>query len=633
MTRTFDRTRLLGPAIALAVVLFLAVYVMAHNLLGGARIDFTADRLYTLSEGTRKTLADIREPVRLRLYQSEGLTQSAPQFKAYADRVQQMLRTYVALSGGRVQLEVVNPQPFSPEEDRAMAFGLQAIALNGSGDRGFFGLAGTNSTGDQQVIPFFTPDRESFLEYDLTRLVYALANPGKPVVALIDGLGLAGTMQTRFQSHQVLEQMRQFFEVRILGGDLAEIGPDVQVLMLAHPQNLSDATLYAIDQFVLRGGRLIAFVDPFAERQQGMRPGMPPPNPSSNLEKLFDAWGVRFTGNQVVGDRQYAVPVQAQSGGRQAIIGNLPWLQLREEAHAKGDVVTDRLGPVILTSAGAFSLKEGAGVALMPLLQSSPDAALLATEEVQAAGGDPRQLLRGFQPAGQPFTLAARLRGEVGTAFPGGRPEGAPKPDQPREHLARSQGPVNVVLVGDADMLTDDNWAQIRQGQGGQRTAVPFAANADFALNAVDNLAGGEALLGLRGRGLSDRPFTVVQDLSLAAEARFRQTEQDLLQKLQDAERRMQELGRGQQVGKDGQLILSPEQQQEIERFRGEMLQTRAELRDVQHALRRDIDRLEAWLTAINVAAMPLLVILAGVLAVLFRPTRRAPPPPAAGAA
>jgi ABC-type uncharacterized transport system involved in gliding motility auxiliary subunit len=627
----FDRTTLLGPAIALAVVLFLAVYAMATALVGDRRIDLTEQRLYTLSEGTKTTLAGIREPVRLRLYLSDALTEAAPNLRAYADRVQQMLRTYVALSGERIRLEVINPRPFSPEEDRAVAFGLRGAAVNAAGDRGFFGLAGTNSTGDQQVIEFFAPEREPFLEYDLTRLVIALADPGKPVVAMIDGLGLSGSMQNRFQAQQVMDQFRQFFDVRLLGGDLAEVGAEVKVLVLVNPQNLSDATLYAIDQFVLRGGRTLVFVDPLAETQEGMRPGQPPPNPRSDLPRLFKAWGVTFDAQKIVADRGYAMQVQAMAGNRPIVVNYVPWLQLRDGALSTADVVTARIPSLNLTAAGAFALAEGATATLTPLVSSSADAMLMDATRVQD-GGDPRALVRDFQPAGSPFVLAGRLRGTVATAFPDGRPEGAPKPETETPHLATSSAPANVILVGDADMLSDRNWIDVRPMMG-QRVGVPFAGNADFAVNAIDNLAGGEALLSLRGRGLSQRPFEVVRELEAQAEARFRQTEQELTQRLRDAEERMQQIGRGQRTGTDGQVILTPEQQQEIERFRADMLQTRAELRDVQHALRQDIDQLKNRLTLLNVAAVPALVIVIAILAALFRPTRRPPPPPAGMAA
>jgi ABC-type uncharacterized transport system involved in gliding motility auxiliary subunit len=622
----FDRTTLLVPAIGLAVVLFLAVFVMATGLLGGKRIDLTEQRLYTLSDGTRSTLAAIKEPVRLRLYLSGALTEAAPNLRAYADRVQQMLRTYVALSGDRIRMEVVDPQPFSPEEDRAVAFGLRGAAVNAAGDRGFFGLAGTNSTGDQQVIEFFAPEREPFLEYDLTRLVIALANPGKPVVAMIDGLGLSGSMQNRFQSQQVMDQFRQFFDVRLLGGDLAEIGAEVKVLVLVNPQTLSDATLYAVDQYVLRGGRTLVFVDPLAETQEGMRPGQPHPNPRSDLPRLFEAWGVTFDARRIVADRGFAMQVQAMAGNRPVVVNYVPWLQLRDGAIATNDVVTARIPTLNLTSAGAFALAEGATATLSPLVTSSADAMMMDAARVQD-GGDPRALARDFQPAGQPFTLAGRLRGTVRTAFPDGRPEGAPQPAAETPHLATSSAPANIILVGDADMLNDRNWIEVRPMMG-QRVGVPFAGNADFAVNAIDNLAGGEALLSLRGRGLSQRPFEVVRDLEAEAETRFRQTEQDLTQRLKDAEERMQQIGRGQTAGADGQIILTPAQQQEIERFRADMLQTRGELRDVQHALRQDIDQLKNRLTLINIAAVPGAVIVIAILAALFRPTRRPPPPP-----
>ena len=619
--------RFLWPSVALSVVLFISVCVLAGNILSGRRLDLTQDRLYTLSDGTRQTLAQLSEPVRLRFYLSRALIDAAPQLGAYAERVRQLLDTYVALSAGQLRLDVIDPQPFSVEEDRAVASGLAGTAVNSAGDRGFFGLVGTNTTGDQQVIGAFTPDRESFLEYDLTRMLVALASPGRPVVAMIDGLGLAGSMANRFQPQQVMEQLRQTFEIRIMGGDLAEIPADVRVLLLVNPQTLSDQTLYAIDQFALRGGPILAFVDPLVETQTGQRPGEPPVDGSAALERLFTAWGVVFTNGQVVADRRLAMPVQANVGGRPTQTTYLPWLQIRPDNLAAGDAVTARLDSLLMTTAGAFSLAAGASTKMTPLIQSSMDAALI--DKTRLAGSpDPAGLARGFKPEGGPFWLAVRVTGPASTAFPDGPPkppaaEGAP-PAELRPPPAGAS--LNLILVGDADMLTDRNWVDVRTVLG-QRMGVPFAANADFALNALENLAGGSALISLRGRGLSQRPFETVRNIEAAADLRYREREQALTQDLKDMETRLQSLARppaqGSSKGSEGQAILTPDQQREIERFRSAMLQTRGELRQVQRALREDIDRLRNWVTAVNVAAMPLLIISIALAGLMWRPRRR----------
>ncbi|WP_207486072.1 GldG family protein [Arenibaculum pallidiluteum] len=601
--------------LALAAVLFLAVNLAGSVLLRDTRLDLTERGLYTLSEGTRKTLATLEEPLRLRLYLSSALLREAPQLASYADRVRQMLETYAALSHDRIRLDVIDPRPFSPEEDRAVAFGLKGAPINAQGDRAFFGLAASNSTDDRQVIDFFSPERETFLEYDLTRLVHTLANPGKPVLSLIDGLGLAGGPSTGYQPWQVLEQMRQLFDVRTLGGDVAEIPRETAVLMVVHPQALGDKTLYAIDQHVMRGGRTMLVLDPYAEAQEGPR-GMPLPDTASSLDRLLTAWGVRFTGDKVVADRSRAMQVQAVVGGRPVLAPYVAWLSLPEEALDRNDAVTGQLTTLTVASAGAFSLESGGGggATLTPLAVTSPDAALIDAAKVRD-NQDPAELLRDYRPEGKPLVLAARLTGTLSSAFTSGRPEGAPD----GAPIARSEKPANLILVGDADLLSDRTWLSQRNVLG-QRVAVPYANNGDFVVNALETLAGGDALVGLRGRGLSHRPFERVQAIEAEAERRYRATEQELTAKLKETEEKLANLARD--GGAGDQTILTEEQQAAIESFRAEMLETRAQLRDVQHALRRDIEDLETRLAALNIGAVPAAVALAALAAALWRPWR-----------
>jgi ABC-type uncharacterized transport system involved in gliding motility auxiliary subunit len=621
------RSRLAAGGLVLAGILFLSANLLATTMLRDLRLDLTAERLFTLSEGTRDTLAGLDEPLRLRLYLSQALLRDAPQLSAHAARVREMLETYTALSDGRILLEVIDPEPFSPEEDRAVAFGLEGTPINAAGERAFFGLVGTNATDDREVIPFFAPERERFLEYDLTRLVHALGSPGKPVVALIDGLGLSGGPADGFRPMQVLEQMKQFFEVRTLGGDLDAIPADAAVLMVVHPQGLSDKTLYAIDQHVLKGGRLLVFVDPHAETQQGPR-GLPAEDTGSDLEALFAAWGIRFTAGEIVADRANAMAVRTVAGGRPVVAPYAAWFGVGREELAAEDAITGQLSTLTFTSAGAFTLAEGEGESksqaqpvLTPLVTSSADAGTVDAA-LARLDGNPGDLLKGFAPAGTPFTLAARLSGTLESAFPDGRPGG----EGSEGHITRSEVPANVVLVGDADLLADRNWLQIRSVLG-QRIAVPFANNGDFVVNALETLAGGQALAGLRGRGLSHRPFDRVLALEAEAERRFRATERDLSAKLEETERKLAGIGRTEAAdGADGQAILTPEQQTAIETFRGEMLAIRAQLRDVQHALRRDIERLETWVSAVNIAGVPGLVVLAALGWALWRPRRRIRP-------
>src|SRR5579863_5415903 len=313
-------SRRLATAIALfaVAVLFVAINVIANNALRASRVDLTQQHLYTLSDGSRKTLAHIDEPITLRLYYSPRLGDDVPSYGVFAQRVREMLEEYAALAKGKIKLEILDPQPFSATEDRAVAFGLQGVPIDAGGEQVYFGLAATNSTDDQQVIPFFQPDRERFLEYDLTKLIYSLAHPKKIVVGVVSSLPLEGDFMAAMQGkplepYAVIEQLRPLYEVRTLSSGFDAIAGDVDVLMIAQPQNLPEKTLYAIDQFVLKGGKALAFVDPHSETQLAHAGRMSPPGSpsSSDLEKLFAAWGVTLDKDKIAADRRYARRVNA----------------------------------------------------------------------------------------------------------------------------------------------------------------------------------------------------------------------------------------------------------------------------------------------------------------------------------
>ncbi len=617
--RRIDRGALTAAGIVLAVACFLAVNLFAALQLGGVRLDLTANRLYTLSDGTAAMLEGMAEPIRLRLYASRALLDGNPALKPYAARVREMLETYAALSRGSIALEFIDPEPFSPEEDRASAFGLRGVPYDSTGNRGYFGLAGTNATDDSGSIPFLGPDREPFLEHDLTRLVYDLAHPEKPVVAVLDGMGIDGGPQSNYRPWQIYAQMQQFFELRFMAGDIDSFAADVKALVVIHPHGLGERTQFAIDQFVLRGGPALVFVDPLAEnKQRNAQMGMPPADVASNLERLMAAWGLELVANKVVGDGQAAMRVQALSNGRAVITQYLPWLELTKDALDRADAVTSQLQVLRLFSAGALQPVDGATTTLQPLLQSSADSMLLDADKLQLLP-DPVGLINAFAPAGRRQVLAARVGGSARSAFPDGAP-GAAADSAPA--LTESARPINVIVVADVDMLADDAWLDI-QNAGDARLAVPTAHNADFTVNAIENLAGGAALADLRGRGLSSRPFTTVQRLRAEAEARYLATQDKLSKELEAAQGRLASLEVDQGAAAGGAALLSVEQQETVRNFRSQVLGLRAQLRDVQRALNRDIERLETWVMLANIAAVPLAVAVAALAVAVWRRARR----------
>jgi ABC-type uncharacterized transport system involved in gliding motility auxiliary subunit len=612
MNASPDRRRLTVAGIVLAIVLFTALNVFGALSLRGERLDLTENRQFTLSPGTLQLLSGIEEPITLRLYASRSLREANPFLGSYADRVHDLLRTFADAAHGKITVEHIDPEPFSPEEDRAVGFGLEAIPADpGGSSNGYLGIAGTNSTDDVDVLPVLSPEREAFLEYDLTRMVHNLSHPDKPVVALVSSLPINGDPALQHRPWQVMQELGQFFDVRYTGGDVDRFADDVDVLMLVHPQGLSEKTLYAIDQFVLRGGKALVFVDPHAEaqairQQQGM-----PGDTSSNLERLFPAWGIDYDPNQVVADPRAARQVAYPSGGRDQVVDYLPWLSLDRPHLAADEVVTAELNRVNLASSGFLKHKEGAATAMAPLLRSSPDAMALPADKVRMFP-DPFAVLRDFRPGSEALVLAARVSGPIRSAFEKA-PEGA---GGGAEHLGESKAPAQIIVVADSDLLDDRNWLA-SQRMLGQEMTVPLADNANLVANALDYLVGSEALLSLRGREVTVRPFTKVAEIRREAERQYRAKEQELLQKLGDLQEKVNALQLGEA---EDESLLSDAQRREIESFRGQLLDTRRELRDAQLALRKDIEELRDRVRFVNIAAVPLLIAaFAIVLAVIRR--------------
>jgi len=614
----------IGYSTLVLMLLAFIVAVMASNvLLRGWRIDLTNNQLYTLSAGTRKVLQKIDEPINLYLFFSNQETQGLPALRAYATRVTETLQEFAANAKGKLVLHVVDPIPFSEDEDRAEQFGLQPAMV---GDKNvYFGLAGSNSVGTTDTIPFFDPEpsKEAFLEYDLARLVYNLANPKKTVVGLLSGAPIGGSFdpqtQQPTQPWTIVEQARELFELRMLPESTLKIDDDINVLWIVHPAMVDDATQYAIDQFVMRGGRALIFVDPMAEiLAAGQEPtGLAAP-PSSSLDKLFKAWGVEFSTMDVVADNRYALGIRQG----QKSVRHVGLLGLDMEAMSKNDVITSGLGSVNVGLGGYFKAADGATSKLTPLLQSSTEAETLPVTRFQFLP-DPGELLNGFKATGMQYTIAARLEGPLKSAFP----DGPPKPPEGRdapvddklktEHKASTDG-ANLVLVGDVDMLSDRLWVQV-QNFLGQRLAQPFANNGDFVVNALDNLSGSADLIGLRSRATFTRSFTTVDKLRRDADAKFRETEKELQAQLSDTERKLGEL----QAGRNDKssALMNSAQQEEIQRFLGEQVKIRQQLRAVRHELDQDITNLGTTLKVLNILVMP--VVLIGLLLLVAAARRR----------
>jgi len=618
-----QRTYAYGSLAVLFAGLVAAV-IASNTLLTGLKLDLTENRLYTLSDGTRNLLADLPEPINLYYFFSDRSTEGIQVLRDYSIRVGEMLEEFVVASNGVLRLEQIDPLPFSEDEDRAAQFGLRDLGLGTlGGDSIYFGLAATNTVGDEAVIEVFDPDEAASLEYDLGRLIYSLATPEKSVVGLLTGVPMTGGFDP--QTQQVREpwvigqHIRQLFEVRNLTAGLETIDDDVNLLWLVHPTNLPETTLYAIDQFLMRGGRALIFVDPLAE----VATAMPDPTgvgaaTSSDLEPLFSAWGLQFDPTQVVADSARALSVNMGTGRPVRHIG---LIGLEAADMAQSEIVSAGLDTINLGTAGHLAVADNAPITLVPLLRSSSESALLPAPQFQFLQ-DPSALQDSFSPGGSEHVLAVRIEGPLPSAFPDGPPGAADSLLPPPEGHLGSVEQSGIIVVADVDMLSDRLWVQMQRSLLGQQLAAPFANNHDFVASAVANLTGSEDLIGLKSRETYDRPFDRVLDLQREADARYRETEQQLQAELAETERRLGELQAAREDS--GSLLMSPEQEAELDRFREEQLRIRQELRTVQRELDSSIEGLGTALKLFNIVIFPLGLGLAALLVYAIGRARRA---------
>lgn len=617
--------------LALVLVLFVAFNILTSVSLTHSRIDLTENKLYTLSDGTKKIVGNLPDEITLRYYFSRGLAKGrAASILPYADRVRDLLQEYVSHSGGKLKLIVEDPEPFSTIEDDATGSGLSGVPASSNGEMLYFGLAGKNKTGQEEVVPFFSPEREESLEYDITRLVFKLAHPKKKIVGVItalpmDGNPMARMMNPRAQPEEpwvVLDELRNGeFDVKMIPTSAESLDKDLDVLVLVHPQNLSKSLLYSIDQYVLGGGKVVAFIDPFCQSQEVRND---PQNPmaammadrSSSLGELGDAWGIEMVKDDLAADKELALRVNTGNGKSE---DDVVYLGLTDDKKSfdEKDFTTGELKKINLGFAGILRAKDGATTTITPLMHTTKSSMHVPKSKIQFQTS-PSELLQSFQSSGDELMVAARITGPAKTAFPGGKPESAkdkdkpdtPTPLKPEESLKESKGPINVVVVADVDMLSDGLWVQV-QKLFGQRMTMPMADNGAFFVNVVDNLSGSNDLISLRSRGRSQRPFDKVAELRRNAGTKSQQQLDDFQNKLRDTEKKINDLQGNKEVG--SAIILSPEQSAEIKRLREEREQTRKSIRNVQLELNTDVQSLKTHLLIPNGFGVPLLVLIAGV--------------------
>lgn len=605
---------LIYSAVGLVALLLLLVAVNFLVSRAPARADLTEGDIYTLSEGTRKILRELRSPVKVKLYMSQGEAVPVP-LRGFAQRVEDLVREFKQAAGSNLVVERYHPRPDSEEEDAAQLEGIEPQQLF-SGEQFYLGIA-VSQLDRKQAIPAVSPQRERLLEYDLIRAIARVGSAERPKIGLMAGLPVMGEKFNPFTRQSsdpwvLANELKRDFEVKEVPMSAKEIDKDINVLLLIHPRDAQPQTEYALDQFVLRGGKLIAFVDPYAYfDQQPTMPGIPPQPSSSTLPTLFKAWGVAMNPDKVISDVVFG------SGGGQRYTPTV--LSLNRTAFNRDDVVASQIETLLYAFGGAFEVKPSDSLRVTELVKSSPDSMLVDNADATKSGDE---ATKAFKPSGNALPLALRLTGKFKTAFPEGVKDGdKPVPNTPQ--LRESASENSVILVADVDLLADGAAVDIQEVFG-RKVVVPSNGNLAFALGMVEQLAAGDELISLRSRTAAFRPLTVVRELEAEAQKQYFGKIQALEEELQKTTAKLQELQKSQGApGKAGQ-ILSSEQQAELERFRKTVAETRLELKEVRRNLRQDAESLAFWTKVVNIALMPLLVALAGLMVALIRRRRLA---------
>jgi ABC-type uncharacterized transport system involved in gliding motility auxiliary subunit len=659
----------LFSSFGLAVIaVSLLIGVLLISFLPSLRIDLTEDNLYTLSDGTRNIVSNLQQPIELMFFYSDSAIEDVPQIRSYGNRVQELLQEIVIASNGNLRLSVIDPEPFSEEEDLATQYGIRAVPVTQGGEGVYFGLVVAQDAEAEipfqmrisETMPLVRPDQEEFLEYEFMKLITQVDNPDRSIIGLVTDLDIDGGFDPLSgqgtQQWMIMDLVRQLYEVQRVDIAGETIDEEIDILMVVHPQSLSEQMLYAIDQFVMRGGSTLLFLDPNADSMVSRSPqgNLIPAGMSSELPGLLEAWGIEFDNSKVLADNELALRVMMGQGQRP--VPHLGMLGVQRNFLTQGDIITNRLETINFSSTGAIAEAEGSNTDFEPLIVSSADAMLMDRTFIESVT-DPSVLFDEFESVEQSFVIAARISGIIESAFPDGRPIAEEESEEATigveegdattevevtednsadeviaieddmeieeepfpEHIASSNGVVSIVAFADTDVLSDRMWVQVTQFLG-QRIPQPFANNGDIVINALENLSGGADLSSIRSRGRYSRPFTRVLDLQRQADDRLREEESELLDSLAATEAELAQLNQDEDGNPIGEL--TPEIQAEIDRFNAEMVETRRRLRDVRFQLTEDIERLGTNLKAANTALIPILLTIFVLIAHLLRVQR-----------
>ena len=621
------------------------VLLVGFNVVTAAlkqRIDLTKERAYTLSDGTKAILKKIDTPVKIRFYctRAENATPETVFLRNYAQQVADLLDEFKQYAGGKLTIQKFNPTPDSDAEDSAKLDGIEGQAISAEGEPFYLGIA-ISMLDETVALPFLSPSRERMLEYDVARAISQAITPQKPVVGLMSGLPVLGEfnpmMMRMGQRGQepwiVVNELKRDFTVKEVALGVDKIDDDIKVLVVIYPREISDGAQYAIDQFILRGGKLVAFLDPLSIADNR---NSNPSNPlqgamasGATMDKLLKAWGIEFDVSKAVADMTFKTNIRGQDGRPQAAAAVL---SLTKDAMNADDVLTSQLDNLLLPYPGVFTGTPAAGLKETVLLKTSKNSQLIEKIMAQFGGGE-----KDFKASDKEYALAIRLTGKFKTAFPDGKPgekagekkneeekkEGEDKKPEtkPDNSLKESSTDGVVILVGDSDLIFDPVCVQV-QNIFGQKIVIPQNGNLNLAQSMVEQLAGDSNLIAVRSRATLNRPFTVVKKMEERAQESYRSKIKELEAGLSETQQKLNELQRTKEKGQ--RFILSPEQQQEVAKFRQKEADAKKELKQVRKNLRRDVDSLEDRLKWVNILAMPLIVSLSGVALAVYKRKRTA---------
>ncbi len=603
--------------------LFLSFNIIIFKVLVNKKIDLTTDKLFTVSENTKSIIKNLSEPISIKLFFSNSLSKELSQIRDYEKRVRELLMSYKKISNKNITIEIIDPRPFTDQEDLANVYGIQGLQLNEEGERFYFGAVFSNSVDDTTVIPFFELDREQFLEYDLTKTIYNLANTTKPNIGLISGLPLVGRVNNSQGNAQyerpffIYQTLSEFFNVIDLSLEVSEIPQNVDQLLIVHPKNLSDVTLYAIDQFVMTGKGVTIFTDPFSEFDNNLsKPESEKDFSNSNLSRLFKSWGFDMKPGMVIGDIVNGRKVSLGPSNDQKIVTYVLWLAIQQNLLSNTDIITSNLDYIFLKSAGSIeNLNTNSSLVIEPLISTSKESMLVERYKMQFRA-DPEQLLKDFQSQDKSYIIGARIKGEFDSAF---SMEEIKKIELDTNKHINNIKDANIILFADTDLLSDNTWIS-EQDMFGRNSITPIADNGRMVVNSIESMSGGRNLIGLRGRGSSNRPFLVIENLQKKAELSFREKQISLQNELQGTEDKLKEIQSNQL---DSSESKTSEQNKAIEEFQRKILSIRKQLRDVQRRLNADIERLENNIKVLNIWTMPLIVIILYFFIKVFTEKRR----------